>query len=61
MSKNMSKNIYVIKITFPETKDVAYLHYNDGVCVKVQYADYARALMTLVNSPRDEIIRDFAI
>ena len=57
----MNTNPYVTKITFQNNKTQAVLHYSDGDTVCVPYEDYARALMTLVKSKKEEIIRDFAM
>lgn len=57
----MNHSPYVTEITFRNGKTQAVLHYSDGDTVCVAYADYARALMTLVNSKKEDIIRDFAI
>ena len=57
----MFDRIYVTEITFNEDRTRATLHYSDGDSFDVKYEDYARALMTLVNSEKEDIRRDFAI
>lgn len=57
----MADRVYVKDITFNDDKTRATLHYSDGDAFDVPYADYARALMTLVNSDKEDIRRDFAI
>lgn len=57
----MFDRVYVKDITFNEDKTRATLHYSDGDSFDVKYEDYARALMTLVNSNKEDIRRDFVI
>lgn len=43
------------------TGDVVILYYSDNDIVIVKYDDYNRALATMINSDKEDIIRDFAI
>ena len=43
------------------TGDVVILYYSDNDIVIVKYEDYNRALATMINSDKEDIIRDFAI
>lgn len=52
---------FVKNITFSSDRETAILHYSDGDQIPVSYQDYARALMTLVNSDKEDILRDFAL
>lgn len=56
---NLNERVYVT-----ETKrdgDIVRLYYSDGDVVTVKYEDYNRALATMINSDKEDIIRDFAI
>ncbi len=56
---NLNERVYVT-----ETKrdgDIVRLYYSDGDVVTVKYEDYNRALATMINSDKEDIIRDFAM
>lgn len=57
----MQDRVYVTEITFSEDRSRATLHYSDGDQFDVKYEDYSRALMTLINSDKEAIRRDFAL
>ena len=52
---------YLTNITFSDSKSFAILHYSDGDLVRIYYKDYSRALMTLINSKKEDVIRDFGV
>ena len=57
----MANSVYVKDNRFNDDETQATLDYSNGEIFDVPYADYSRALMTLVNSDKEDIRRDFAI
>ena len=56
---NSSKEVYLKNMK--RDGDIVKLYYNDNDVVIVKYEDYNRALATMINSEKEDIIRDFAI
>lgn len=56
---NLKERVYVTEIK--RDGDIVRLYYSDGDVVTVKYEDYNRALATMINSDKEDIIRDFAI
>lgn len=57
----MNDRVYIKEITFDEDRTRATLHYSDGDSFDVSKAVYDRALMTLLNSDKEDIRRDFGL
>ena len=57
----MDNRVYIEEITFDKDRTRATLHYSDGDSFDVSIADYNRALMTLINSDKEDIRRDFGL
>lgn len=55
----MEKDIFLT--AWSEDGDTVRLKYSDGAVAFVRKADFDRAFGTIISSPKEAVIRDFAI